>query len=266
MRPRLITAENVRRTHYRHLPVPRFNEAAAHHRGERSRPRPNRLGTACFNEAAAHHRGERPGRVAAGAVPDRASMRPRLITAENAPRVVQVAGQDRASMRPRLITAENSPGPMDGSGGHWRFNEAAAHHRGERAAPSAARAVRRGFNEAAAHHRGEPTARCSSGCSRSSFNEAAAHHRGEQRPLVGLDLGRHASMRPRLITAENADDDQHDHAHDHASMRPRLITAENCDRRRSPWRAGTGFNEAAAHHRGERAPPAGWPRNRHRLQ
>ena len=36
-----------------------------------------------------------------------ASMRPRLITAENARQLGQRAHDDAASMRPRLITAEN---------------------------------------------------------------------------------------------------------------------------------------------------------------
>ena len=67
MRPRLITAENSARF-----------------------PRGRRLRTG-FNEAAAHHRGERSG---GGLTPEdvHASMRPRLITAENLVAGPQLAG------------------------------------------------------------------------------------------------------------------------------------------------------------------------------
>ena len=60
-----------------------------------------------FNEAAAHHRGE----------PERCD--------------ALFGGQPLASMRPRLITAENEPVRRDDHAGHPCFNEAAAHHRGE---------------------------------------------------------------------------------------------------------------------------------------
>ena len=72
-------------------------------------------------------------------------MRPRLITAEN------VADDDDdpavgvlASMRPRLITAENARGTEILGHSAPRFNEAAAHHRGEqwRAANAQGRRVR----------------------------------------------------------------------------------------------------------------------------
>ena len=162
-----------------------------------------------FNEAAAHHRGEPlRGEVVLFGY-GTASMRPRLITAENRwARRCCSRGPGPASMRPRLITAENprrSPRTRPSCG--CRFNEAAAHHRGEPAAggvapgegadasmrprlitaenpAQAARPVAppMSFNEAAAHHRGEPLARTppvrQELC---RFNEAAAHHRGEPR-------------------------------------------------------------------------------------
>ena len=63
-------------------PIRRFNEAAAHHRGEQTLTIVNLYAVRCFNEAAAHHRGELIEKVTKEA--DRAaSMRPRLITAEN---------------------------------------------------------------------------------------------------------------------------------------------------------------------------------------
>ena len=82
MRPRLITAENARRASAGSMARTRFNEAAAHHRGEHALSRPFLPLTTCFNEAAAHHRGERPGQTY-DLPDDDASMRPRLITAEN---------------------------------------------------------------------------------------------------------------------------------------------------------------------------------------
>ena len=60
-----------------------------------------------------------------------------------------------------------------------------------------------------------------------------------------------ASMRPRLITAENPADPLRDAEPDVASMRPRLITAENLFSARASLYSLGGFNEAAAHHRGE---------------
>ena len=59
-------------------------------------------------------------------------MRPRLITAENLPDVVQTFGRIVASMRPRLITAENPGGTTRATKTFPCFNEAAAHHRGKR--------------------------------------------------------------------------------------------------------------------------------------
>ena len=85
MRPRLITAENPRPRHARRRKQSRFNEAAAHHRGEHDGRAALNPATACFNEAAAHHRGER-ARTLRACGTDYASMRPRLITAENPPR------------------------------------------------------------------------------------------------------------------------------------------------------------------------------------
>ena len=198
----------------------RFNEAAAHHRGEQAMARARAQGKSAasmrprlsrsasfrrFNEAAAHHRGELKAAEILLAPGTQASMRPRLITAENfrearlsrsavqqasmRPRLItaeNVAVGDRhlpihrASMRPRLITAENPPARSRGPTDDRRFNEAAAHHRGER-------------------RYGRRATRVSTSC----FNEAAAHHRGEH-PRVPIDVGvRAASMRPRLITAEN---------------------------------------------------------------
>ena len=61
-----------------------------------------------------------------------------------------------------------------------------------------------------------------------------------------------ASMRPRLFTAENPAGGQTATARGHASMRPRLFTAENAgdlDRQQEESRC---FNEAAALHRGKR--------------
>ena len=137
MRPRLITAENRGAAPRRGLKrLLRFNEAAAHHRGE----------------PVSHFPAPPPPREA------QASMRPRLITAEN-PWFVRAAkgGPTGASMRPRLITAENRHVPRPVRPVSCRFNEAAAHHRGEPAeGGSCHRASRRRFNEAAAHHRGEP--------------------------------------------------------------------------------------------------------------
>ena len=59
-------------------------------------------------------------------------------------------------------------------------------------------------------------------------------------------------MRPWLITAENPLSAASRDRDGRASMRPRLITAENARRAGPPHRPATGFNEAAAHHRGER--------------
>ena len=58
-------------------------------------------------------------------------------------------------------------------------------------------------------------------------------------------------MRPRLITAENGSVVDHLSRSRLASMRPRLITAENGLGAGRPGPAWNGFNEAAAHHRGE---------------
>ena len=80
MRPRLITAENVVPSGWPAELLIRFNEAAAHHRGERTagagdgRRRPASMRP--------HHRGERR-RTRHGPREQGASMRPRLITAEN---------------------------------------------------------------------------------------------------------------------------------------------------------------------------------------
>ena len=62
-----------------------------------------------FNEAAAHHRGELLRRAGCSPTPADASMRPRLITAENCESARSACRRRPvASMRPRLITAENA--------------------------------------------------------------------------------------------------------------------------------------------------------------
>ena len=61
-----------------------------------------------------------------------ASMRPRLITAENDRAAIESYEWAVASMRPRLITAENGSAAAATAPTRGRFNEAAAHHRGER--------------------------------------------------------------------------------------------------------------------------------------
>ena len=109
MRPRLITAENGDGRKRRFWSAAGFNEAAAHHRGE---------------PAGAQRRSHETAP---------ASMRPRLITAENFVRRQAFPPHAvPASMRPRLITAENFPAAGGARIGRGCFNEAAAHHRGER--------------------------------------------------------------------------------------------------------------------------------------
>ena len=159
-------------------------------------------------------------------------MRPRLITAENQPaRFGAQPAQLLASMRPRLITAENRAAAPRRGGARARFNEAAAHHRGEPPQAVGLGRRHRRFNEAAAHHRGEPYTRRVIASTRICFNEAAAHHRGE--PFDPDDSPFNTSS---------------------ASMRPRLITAENLCAGGSCGAIAGGFNEAAAHHRGEPTP------------
>ena len=82
-------------------------------------------------------------------------------------------------MRPRLITAENVHALPRGLAGQSGFNEAAAHHRGERKMWDVVHGRPSCFNEAAAHHRGEHPAWTGPSPRRPRFNEAAAHHRGE---------------------------------------------------------------------------------------
>ena len=83
MRPRLITAENGPDDDDRHALLVGFNEAAAHHRGEQPKKARDVTRGSRFNEAAAHHRGERLHRAGRWKGNGSASMRPRLITAEN---------------------------------------------------------------------------------------------------------------------------------------------------------------------------------------
>ena len=134
MRPWLITAENARHGVCAGLASHRFNEAAAHHRGEREeriegdcaaraasmRPRlitAENLGALILISRHAGIASMRPRLITAenrgdqgdAAMERRASMRPRLITAENPPSSAAAVEAADASMRPRLITAENAP-------------------------------------------------------------------------------------------------------------------------------------------------------------
>ena len=155
-----------------------FNEAAAHHRGERAPAVAGVPETGGFNEAAAHHRGERT--VSGNVVTQiAASMRPRLITAENAPRDAQRANYMRASMRPRLITAENDVDrcrSADGALASMRPRLITAENEeqvgGEDAQAQASMRPRLITAE-------NLTGRSGSGSGSPRFNEAAAHHRGE---------------------------------------------------------------------------------------
>ena len=180
MRPRLITAENAHPNGYPGLLPYGFNEAAAHHRGKRAIAR-------CL------------------ILRLRASMRPRLITAENRLEVATLQRVEQASMRPRLITAENAGLAKKTWTLKYSFNEAAAHHRGKRKPAGCCTTPTTCFNEAAAHHRGKREWRVRVRGRHPRFNEAAAHHRGKLacRPRRAM-ARREASMRPRLITAENS--------------------------------------------------------------
>ena len=151
-----------------------------------------------FNEAAAHGRGKRRLRF---------------------PRHRRGLGPtdpdgDPASMRPRRMAAENC---LDGIGsdvgGRARFNEAAAHGRGKRAARLSRtrrgqrpRASMRPRRMAAENVLRPPSDEIvdSSPC----FNEAAAHGRGKRRRSPACAPSgvrcRGASMRPRRMAAENA--------------------------------------------------------------
>ena len=84
MRPRHYTAENVPAWARPAPPSPRFNEAAALHRGKLLVTVLSTLANAaCFNEAAALHRGKLRARTQPVAAVGVASMRPRHYTAEN---------------------------------------------------------------------------------------------------------------------------------------------------------------------------------------
>ena len=159
-----------------------------------------------------------------------ASMRPRLITAENAGGVGGGCRGATASMRPRLITAENPTCQRRSGRSAARFNEAAAHHRGERRV--------RGLVEEAA-------------MTASMRPRLITAENAKRKECDGKIHG--ASMRPRLITAENFHTTtRHQADGRYASMRPRLITAENMPYTRARDPVQPSFNEAAAHHRGER--------------
>ena len=69
----------------------------------------------------------------------RASMRPRLFTAENRVLPPHQNPGPRASMRPRLFTAENHNHHYLRRERFFGFNEAAAFHRGEPACPNGVR-------------------------------------------------------------------------------------------------------------------------------
>ncbi len=91
-------------------------------------------------------------------------------------------GAGAASMRPRRMAAEN-----------------VARH-----LAVAERTVR--FNEAAAHGRGKLMVNQAIGNLGNGFNEAAAHGRGKRRGRNRRDDGYQASMRPRRMAAENAEE------------------------------------------------------------
>ncbi len=107
------------------------------------------------------------------------------------------------------------------------------------------------------------------------FNEAAAIHRGNRGKNIAVACGNHASMRPRLFTAEIGFADAPNARTTHASMRPRLFTAEIASLSELAMRgtsasmrprlftaeingptwirsSSPSFNEAAAIHRGNR--------------
>ena len=87
---------------------------------------------------------------------------------------------------------------------------------------------------------------------RPRFNEAAADDRGKPARYVAVRiLAARASMRPRPMTAENADGDIETAAGATASMRPRPMTAENTVIDSRITGAARGFNEAAADDRGK---------------
>ena len=215
----------------RHASPPRFNEAAANGRGNRSWPP-----------------GSRPRRGIA-------SMRPRRMAAE----IGCAAGR-----RPRNRCPRFNEAAANGRGNRWRkgrsptlspsFNEAAANGRGNRIpmtsstvccadasmrprrmAAEIVHDLRRrlqghhGFNEAAANGRGNRPWQPWQPSRGRRFNEAAANGRGNleaDRDAVGVDAG--------------------------ASMRPRRMAAEIYRARRSGCQGPRGFNEAAANGRGNR--------------
>ena len=175
------------------------------------------------------------------------------MTAENR-RYARRAGArvERASMRPRPMTAENSRGSRRLRRGRRCFNEAAADDRGKRLEHRGAFSSGFCFNEAAADDRGKRR-RASRESARSArgFNEAAADDRGK---LGGRRLGaprRAASMRPRPMTAENA------RRRPPGTRRRRRFNeaaADDRGKRLRPARsrrARASFNEAAADDRGK---------------
>ena len=204
-----------------------------------------------FNEAAAFHRGEPRDRVQRRLRDLRASMRPRLFTAENCSSQTGIAAASRSFNE---AAAFHRGERCAGSKALSRipcFNEAAAFHRGEPLPSQALLVVSRSFNEAAAFHRGEP-ASCAVGYARTtSFNEAAAFHRGERGDILQGDRDLAASMRQRLFTAENPRSRGHlgrikcRFNEAAAFHRGEPSRAENMLRR------ARSFNEAAAFHRGE---------------
>ena len=207
-----------------------------------------------FNEAAAYHCGKHRARDGVRG-PQRASMRPQHITAENPEGRIARLRQHRASMRPQHITAENWPEGLLPRCRRCGFNEAAAYHCGKPGRPARGRCAWTSFNEAAAYHCGKLGDRRAREGIRWGFNEAAAYHCGKHdvvgRHAAGVEC---ASMRPQHITAENM----------LRSGRARPgpgrfneAAAYHCGKRH---RAGSssarpcGFNEAAAYHCGKHAP------------
>ena len=84
MRPRVIPAEDATDGPISWSTTGRFNEAAGYPRGRRFRRlRCKALSHPCFNEAAGYPRGRRRAVRQLHAEPDLASMRPRVIPAED---------------------------------------------------------------------------------------------------------------------------------------------------------------------------------------
>ena len=259
MRPRHYTAENMCTWRSCSPAMPRFNEAAALHRGKRAVARIRLRSRFGFNEAAALHRGKRGSALPEPPRHRQASMRPRHYTAENEPaRRRPGCRRWRASMRPRHYTAENVYGGQQFTLTATLASMRPRHYTAENEGAQAERVnlddasmrprhytaenpytggrsekLRTRFNEAAALHRGKPARwSCFPARKRTCFNEAAALHRGKpgssacrpcSRPSRFNEAAALHRGKPRLNAGApllNA----------HASMRPRHYTAENLAR------------------------------------